>query len=120
VTTETEVMDYKIATGRLVDKIVTAYRGYLVEKVSFKDGLRYTIRIGPIGKPSLDIHIVNKLNKLFVEFWPMNHASPLLVLERDLRNSIEDVYRDISSILSMLWSVKKVRRRRVRIPVGRS
>ncbi len=112
-------MDYKIATGRLVDKLVTTFRGYLLEKVSFRDGLRYTVRLGPIGKPSLDIHIVNRLNKLFIEFWPLNHASPLLVLERDLREDIDNVYRDISSILSMLWSVKRPRKR-ARLTVRRS
>ncbi|NPB00217.1 MAG: hypothetical protein GXO10_02485 [Crenarchaeota archaeon] len=118
VTAETEVMDYKIATGRLVDKIVTTYRGYLIEKVSFKDGLRYTVRLGPLGKPSLDLHIVNKLNKVFIEFWPLNHATPLLVLERDLSNNIDELYRDIASILSMLWSVKK--RKRSRLVLRRS
>ncbi len=106
-------MDYRIATGKLVDKLITTYRGYLVEKVSFKDGLRYRLRLSVSSKIPLDIHVVNKFDKIFIELWPINHATPLLVIEKSVYDNIEDIYHDLNLILSTLWKVKTRKCRKI-------
>jgi len=108
-----QVSDFKIITGRIVDRLLDIYNSHLVEKISFSDGLRYRLRIFSPDNRSLDIHIVNKFDKLFIELWLPNYASPLIVLERSATQDVESIVREIVDLVSILWRASKRRRRKV-------
>ncbi len=105
-------VDAKIITGRIVDKLLDLRGSYLVEKVSFPYGLRYRVRIQRPGEGhAVDVHVVNKLDKLFIELWLPNHASPVLVLERDFTQDVDSLVREILSVIAVLMRSITLRRR---------
>ncbi len=108
-----DYMEYRIAIGRLVDKLIMAYRGYLIEKISFRDGLRYRLRLSVNDKLPVDLHVVNKFDKIFIELWPINRATPLLVLEKSINENLDSIYRELTLILSTLWKVKVRKHRKL-------
>ncbi len=99
----TALTDTKIVTGRIVDKLLDLAGSCLVEKISFPHGLRYRVRIQRPGETSaIDVHIVNKSDKLFIELWLPNHAAPVLVLERDFKADVDSLVKEIVNVIAIL------------------
>jgi len=102
-------IDYRIAAGKVVDRLLNMFNSYLLEKISFPDGLRYRVRILTSGDRFLDVHVVNKMDKLFIELWLPNYATPFMVIERSARDDVDDIVKDIARLISILWRVRKRR-----------
>ncbi len=110
-------MDYRIAAGKVVDKLLNMFNSYLVEKISFPDGLRYRVRILDAEDKFLDVDVVNRFDKLFIELWLPNYATPFLVIERSAHENVDDIVRDVARIITILW---RVRKRRKATPIRRT
>jgi len=108
----TVLTDAKIVAGMIVDKLLDLRGSFLVEKISFPQGLRYRVRIQAPGElEAIDIHIVNKSGKLFIELWLPNHAAPVLVLERDFSQDVDSLVREIINLIAILCKATSLRRR---------
>ena len=92
-----------LIAGLVVDLLLTTYDAYLIEKISFPGGSRYTIRLKS-GNNVLDLHVVAKSNRIFVEFWLPNHATPILVFEHSDVNNANEILRDITRLLTIIWN----------------
>lgn len=103
-------IDYRIAAGKVVDKLLNMFNSYLVEKISFPDGLRYRVRILATEDRFLDVDVVNRFDKLFIELWLPNYATPFLVIERSAREDVDNIVKDVARIITILWRVRKRRR----------
>ncbi len=104
--------DARMIAGMIADSLMTECDAHLVEKISFSTGSRYTIRLH--GSSSVDLHIVGRRRKVFVELWLRAHASPVLVLEYEACARVSEVMSDILRALSMLQSQEARRQREAR------
>ncbi len=93
-------MDSKLIAGLVTDLLVSTGNAYLIEKISFRNGSRYTIRV--FSKIPIDLHIVSKGDSVFVEFWSPHYASPILIIEYSGMRSPTLLYREIQTILSII------------------
>ena len=65
--------------GVVADLLMRTCNVSSVERQSFIDGSRYMIRFS--DNHNMEVHLVDKGERLFAEFWINTHAAPLMIIE---------------------------------------
>ncbi|GAB6948330.1 hypothetical protein JCM16161A_24600 [Vulcanisaeta sp. JCM 16161] len=71
-------MTMRIA-GLVADLLMRTCNASSVERQSFIDGSRYMIRFS--DNNNMEVHLVDKGERLFAEFWINTYATPLMIIE---------------------------------------
>jgi hypothetical protein len=67
-----------------------------VERMQFHGGSRYMVRFMFNG---VEVHIVGKGDRLFVEFWISRYATPIVVMDYTGLGDADSVCREICSMI---------------------
>ena len=65
--------------GVVADLLMRTCNVSSVERQPFIDGSRYMIRFS--GNHNMEVHLVDKGERLFAEFWVSTYAAPLMIIE---------------------------------------
>ncbi|WP_054842378.1 hypothetical protein [Vulcanisaeta distributa] len=65
--------------GLVADLLMRTCNASSVERQSFIDGSRYMIRFS--DNHNMEVHLVDKGERLFAEFWVNTYATPLMIIE---------------------------------------
>ncbi len=93
-------MSVRIA-GLVADLLMRTCNASSVERQSFADGSRYMVRFSENN--NMEVHLVDKGEKLFAEFWIATYATPVMIIEY-LYSNIEpfDVCKEICDLIQII------------------
>ncbi len=77
-TVREEIMSMRVA-GLVADLLMRTCNASSVERQSFMDGSRYMIRFS--DNNNMEVHLVDRGERLFAEFWISTYATPIMIIE---------------------------------------
>ncbi|MFB6469927.1 MAG: hypothetical protein TU36_001635 [Vulcanisaeta sp. AZ3] len=93
-------MSTRIA-GLVADLLMRTCNAISVERQQFMSGSRYMVRFS--GDSNVEVHLVDKDEKLFAEFWINTYATPIMIIEY-MRSNTEpyNICREICILIRIM------------------
>ncbi|WP_069806405.1 hypothetical protein [Vulcanisaeta thermophila] len=86
--------------GLIVDLLMRTCNATSVERQAFTSGSRYMVRF--YGEHHMEVHIVNKDERLFAEFWIPTYATPIMIIEYFSHVEPQEICREICDMVHVM------------------
>ena len=86
--------------GLVADLLMRTCNASSVERQSFIDGSRYMVRFS--DNHNMEVHLIDKGEKLFAEFWISTYATPLMIIEYMSGTAPSSICEEICELIHII------------------
>lgn len=94
--------------GIIADLLMRTCNATTIERQAFSTGSRYMVRFN--GETHMEVHIVNRDERVFAEFWLPTYATPIMIIEYLVRTEPQSICREICDMVQVIYNAMNIKK----------